>query len=119
MHTITQSFGLLWNALFLEAQAYAAMRDEESPIKKGLVILIILGLALAVAGIVGATLEWASGPSVDDLQETIWELNQQAPWWGDIESQPEAIEMFEEIWDQVWQIVRFTVPTPASSLSGL
>ena len=119
MQTISQSFGLLWNALFLESQAYAAMRDNKSPIKKGLIILIILGLALALAGIIGTTLEWASSPSLDAIRETIWEKYQQSPWWQFIEAEPQALNMFTQIWDQIWQVMGFIIPTPASSLSGL
>ena len=119
MQTISQSFGLLWNALFLESQAYAAMRDNKSPVKKGLIILIVLGLALALAGIIGTTLEWASNPSLDAIQETIWEMYQQSPWWQFIEAEPQALNTFEQIWTQIWQVMGFMIPTPVSSLSGL
>jgi hypothetical protein len=27
--------------------------------------------------------------------------------------------MFEQIWDQIWQVMGFMIPSPASSLSGL
>jgi hypothetical protein len=119
MQTITQSFGLLWNALFLDDQAYATMRDNKNPVRKGLVILIILGLAIALAGIIGTTLEWASGPSMDAIRETVWELYQQSPWWQFMEVEPEALEMFTQVWDQMWQIMGYVIPTPVSSLSAL
>jgi hypothetical protein len=118
MQAISQSFGLLWDALFLEDRAYVAMSENKSPITKGVVILIILGLALALAGFIGATLEWASSPSLDAIRETVYELNQQAPWWQFLEADPQSMQMFEQIWEQVWQFVGFMVPTPASSLTG-
>ncbi len=119
MQTITQSFGLLWDALFLDRRAYARMGEDESPAKKGLVILIVLGLALGVAGFIGATLEWASSPSLEAIKETVYEINTQAPWWQFMTQQPEALEFYNQIWEQVWQIVEIATPTPASSLSGL
>lgn len=119
MQTITHSFGLLWGAMFLENQAYAAMRDSKSPVKKGMIILIVLGLALALAGIIGTTLEWASSPALDAIRETIWEKYQQASWWQFIEAEPQALAMFEQIWDQIWQIMGYIIPTPASSVAGL
>ena len=119
MQTISQSFGLLWDALFLESQAYAAMRDNKSPIKRGLIILIVLGLALALAGIIGTSLEWASSPSVDDARETLLEMYQQRSWWQYVEAQPESLKIFEQVWEQVWQVMGFMIPTPVSSLSGL
>ncbi len=94
MQTITQSFGLLWGALFLENRAFAAMRDSKSPVKKGLIILIVLGLALALAGIIGTTLEWASSPTLNAIRETIWEKYQQSPWWQFIEAEPQALDSF-------------------------
>ena len=119
MQTISQSFGLLWDALFLESRAYATMSEGKSPVKKGLIILIILGLALGVAGFISATLEWASSPNLNAIKDTVYELYQQAPWWQFIEAEPEGMKMFEQIWEQVWQFVGILVPTPASSLSGL
>ena len=119
MQTISQSFGLLWDALFLETRAYAAMRDNKSPVKKGLIILIILGLALAVAGIIGTTLQWASSPPLDGIREIILENYQQSSWWQFIEAEPQAEAMFTQIWDQIWQIMGFVIPSPASSLSGI
>jgi hypothetical protein len=119
MRTITQSIGLLWHALFLDRQAYATLRDEESPVSRGLIILLILGLAIALAGIIGTTLEWATSPSLNDLKDAIWELNQQAPWWENIESEPQALAMFEQIWNQIWDFMGLVIPSPVSSLSGL
>lgn len=114
-----QTFSLLWSALFLESQAYATMRDEKSPVTRGLVILIVLGLALGLAGFIGATLEWASSPSLTAIKDTMFEQFQQAPWWQLMATQPEAAATFEQVWDQVWQIMGFIVPSPASSWSGL
>lgn len=119
MQAISQSFSLLWGALFLESQAYATMRDNKSPFKKGFIILIVLGLALALAGIISVTLEWASSPSLAAIQETVLEKYQQSFWWHFIEAEPQALNLFEQTWEQIWQILGFVFPTPASSLSGL
>jgi hypothetical protein len=42
MQTVSESLGLLWEALFLQPKPYAAMSDRENPVRKGLVILILL-----------------------------------------------------------------------------
>ncbi len=119
MQAITQSFGLLWNALFLDDRAYATMRDLENPVRKGLVILIVLGLVLGIAGIIGASLEWASSPSMEALRDTILENMQQGPFWPQIASSPQAEAAFLQIWNQIWDVMNFVIPTPVSSLSGL
>ena len=118
MQAISQSFSLLWNALFLEDQAYSTMSENKSPVRKGLVILIILGLALALAGFIGTTLKWASSPSLDAIRDTVYEINQQAPWWHFLEEDPGSMQRFKQIWDQIWQFVGYLVPTPTSSLTG-
>ena len=119
MQAITQSFGLLWNALFLDDRAYATMRDLESPVRKGLVLLIVLGLVLGVAGIIGASLEWASSPSMEALRETVLEKMQEGPFWSQIAANPQAEAMFLQIWNRIWDAMNFVNPSPVSSLSGL
>ena len=70
MHTITNTFTILWEALFLQAPAYISMRDDKKSVTRGLVLLIILGVAFAIAGFIGTTLDWASSPSLEAIQNT-------------------------------------------------
>ena len=41
------------------------------------------------------------------------------PWWQFIEAQPESMNIFQQVWDQVWQVMGFLIPSPASSLAGI
>jgi hypothetical protein len=45
MQAITKPFGLLWDALFLQREAYARMRDDDNPFVEGLFVLVVLGVA--------------------------------------------------------------------------
>lgn len=119
MQTITQSFSLLWRALFLDEDAYATMRDYARPVQRGLVTLLILGLAVAIAGVVGVTLEWAGSPSLSAIRETVTNMIQGTPWWPLLESNLQALQSFMQMWDTMWNVMGFAFPTPVSSLSGL
>lgn len=119
MQTITQSFSLLWHALFLDEDAYATMRDYARPVQRGLVILLLLGLAVGIAGVIGVTLEWASSPSLSAIREAVTAQIQATPWWPLLESNFQALQSFMQMWDTMWNIMGFAFPTPVSSLSGL
>ncbi len=119
MHAISRSFGMLWDALFLQTDAYERMRDDDNPFVEGLFLLVLLGLLLAVVGIVGTTLEWASSPPLAAIQQAVLSGLQKMQWYQDMERSPEFVTQFRAIWDQVWRIVGLTAPSPITSLTGI
>ena len=119
MQAISQSMRLLWDALFLQPEPYATLRDDKRPFMRGLTILLILGLLLGLVGVIGATLEWASSPNLADLQATVEAELQNMPWWSDMAQVPEAMEAFQQVWDTIWRFVGFFAPSPATSLAGI
>ncbi len=119
MHAISRSFGMLWDALFLQTDAYERMRDDDNPFVEGLFILVLLGLLLAVVGIVGTTLEWASSPPLAEIQQAVLSGLQQMRWYQDMEQSSEFVTQFRAIWDQVWRFVGMTAPSPITSLAGI
>jgi hypothetical protein len=113
--------GFLWDALFLQRRAYQAMADDDNPFVEGLFVLVVVGVLVALAGIVGTTLEWASSPNLNAIQEVVLRNLQGMPWWSQMEQAggAEATQMFQQIWDMNWQIVSVLTPSPASSLAGI
>ena len=99
MKTISQSMGLLWEALFLQPEPYGAMRDRQNPAGKGLVILIILGLVLALAAFVGSIFTWSSSPDIAVVQETVLRNLQQMSWWQLVEMDQQGEAMWFQNWD--------------------
>lgn len=117
MHAITHSFSLLWDALFLKREPYARMKADHNPFVEGLFILALLGVALGLLGIVGASLQWASSPSLAAVRDVIWTTLQQMPWFT--AQSPQSQTAFASTWDSVWKAIQPLLPTPANSLLGL
>ena len=118
MQTISESFGILWEALFLQPQPYAAIRDRKNPAGKGFVILIILALTVALVSYIGTLLTWATSPDLNAIQETVLKHLQTMSWWEMMSAQPQAQVVWLQIWDSVWQVMRLLIPSPTSGLMG-
>lgn len=119
MHAITKPFVLLWDALFLQRDAYARMRDDDNPFVEGLYVLAVLGVALGLVGVVGATLEWASSPNIAAIRDLILTNLQQMPWWQFMQQNPQAEAAWFQIWNGIWDAAQAMAPSPASSLLGI
>lgn len=119
MHAITKPFVLLWDALFLQRDAYARMRDDDNPFVEGLYVLAVLGVALGLVGVVGATLEWASSPNIAAIRDLILTNLQQMPWWQFMQQNPQAEAAWFQIWNGIWDAAQAMSPSPASSLLGI
>ncbi len=119
MQAITKPFGLLWDALFLQREAYARMRDDDNPFVEGLFVLVMLGVALGLVGIVGATLEWASSPNIGAIRDAVLANLQTMSWWQFVEQDPEMQATWFQIWNSIWDASAAVAPSPASSLLGL
>jgi hypothetical protein len=119
MQAITKPFGLLWDALFLQRSAYARMRDDDNPFVEGLFLLVVLGVAIALAGIVGATLEWASRPNVADIRDAVLPNLQQMSWWQFVQQNTQVEATWYRIWNAVWDAAGALAPSPAKALLGI
>jgi hypothetical protein len=119
MQAITKPFGLLWDALFLQREAYARMRDDDNPFVEGLFVLVVLGVTLGLAGIIGATLEWASSPNVAAIRDAVLANLQQMSWWQFVEQDPQVEAIWFQIWNGIWDASQAVAPSPARSLLGI
>ncbi|MEZ4767780.1 MAG: Yip1 family protein [Caldilineales bacterium] len=119
MQAITRSFGLLWDALFLQRDAYARMRDDDNPFVEGLFILVVLGVLLAVAGVIGTTLEWASSPNLDAVREVVLKNLQTMDWYQLMQQSPGGESSFLQVWNSIWNAFASLAPSPLRSLTGI
>ena len=96
---------LAWEALFLSEEPYAEMREDSNPVGRGLVLIALIGVAVALVGLVGTTLEWATSPNMADIQRTVLEGIQKMPFYQEMQSNPEFREQFQWQFDLQWQIM--------------
>ena len=95
---------LAWEALFLSEAPYAEMRDSSNTVPRGLAIIVMVGVAVALVGLVGTTLEWATTPNMRDVQQVVLEGIQQMDWYKELESNPEFRLQFPQQFDMGWRI---------------
>lgn len=95
---------LAWEALFLKEEPYGEMRDNPSPALRGLGFVALLALAVALAGLVGTALEWATTPNLEAIQQIVLEGLQQSPWYEEMETDPAFRKNFSRWYAWGWRI---------------
>jgi hypothetical protein len=91
-------------AFFLGEQAYAEMRQEPRSALKGLTIIALVGVVVALVGLIGTTLEWATTPKMSAVKATVLEGIQDMDWYRELRSDPEFRRQFEQWYDRGWQV---------------
>lgn len=99
------SIKLLWEALFLSEPAYAGAREQERPFLRGLLLVVLVALVVAFAGLVGEALHWATSPDTDAVVQTIRQGIERMPWYRELAGEPEFVEQFNESWEIAAQFI--------------
>jgi hypothetical protein len=113
----TLSVNLVLRALFLDGDAYDQLRDDDNPFIEGLFLVVIVAAGTAVLNLIGQFLAWASMPQMGAIKQVVGEALQRMPWWGAMAANPQALQMFQRIWDLNWQLFPrlFGAPDPGSA----
>lgn len=119
MDGIAGTLRLGWKALFLKEEAYEEMGADATPVVKGLILILIVGVAVALCALIGDVLEWATTPNLSELKDTIFFYMTQMPWFKLAAKQPEFVQMFQQIWDTNWGIVEALSPSPVGGLLNI
>ena len=121
MQHISRYAGLVAGALFLRTDTYEDMREARSPILDGLIIIVLVGVIVALAVLVGSALEWAATPNLAEIQEIVYEGITQMPWYQQtLEAMPDYDKSFRQWYDFGWTMGRtFGDSSPGSALGGL
>lgn len=119
MQSISSWTSLLGRALFLRSEAYEEMRQADSPVGKGLVIILIVGVVIALAGLVGTFLEWAATPDLKAVQEAVYAGLTQMPWYRDaLRASPDFAREFDRWFNWGWTLARWFGASSLSSAAG-
>ncbi len=95
---------MAWESLFLNEGTYAEMREGPSPALHGLGLVALIALAVALVGLVGTALEWATTPSMDAVRQVVLESIQEMPWYHDLQDDPEFQRQFRQWYELGWRI---------------
>ncbi len=116
-----ETIRLAWEALFLSETPYAEMREVSNPVPRGLMLVVLIAVAVALAGLVGTTMEWATTPNMADIQRIVLQGIQQMPWYQELESDPEFREMFQQQYEWGWSVFpqMFGAPSIGQAALGI
>ena len=112
---------LLVDGLLLRTPAYERMAEDKQPFLRGLILLILIGVIIALVGIVGTVLEWATTPDMGQIREAVRQGLMDMPWYKEMVAQtPEAAEGFKQGYEQWWQVFGGMLqPNVFGSLAGI
>ncbi len=104
--------GLCWNAFFLSETPYAKTCASSNPALRGLGTIVLVAVIVALVGLVGTTLEWATTPDMAEVQVTVLENLQNMPWYQELEHSARFREEFSRWYDLGWRIFPYLFDAP-------
>jgi hypothetical protein len=122
MDEIVGTLRLGWNALLFKEEAYEEMRTSTNPVTKGLILIVVIGLLIAVLNLIGTGLELASMPNLGEIKDKIYFYLQQMPWFEQAAGQgPEFKAQFDQWYNLGWDIFPrlFGAPDLAGAVAGI
>ncbi len=100
---------LLIGALFMRREAYEYQRDNKDSFARGLLLIVIIGVAVAIANVIGAALRYASSPNPDAVKNTVLTHLQAMPFYTQtIQPYPSLEQQWLLGYNQVWQYLGST-----------
>ncbi len=115
---ISRDLRLLWRGLFLEADAYDEAAESDNPIVEGLYLVVMVGVIVGLAALVGGVLDWATTPNMTQMKDTILDGMRNMPWFDMIRNNPQALQAFEQQYNFGWNIGDFLTPKPTNAISS-
>jgi hypothetical protein len=101
---VREQIGRIWElwlgAMFLKRETYAYERDQKNPFGNGLVYIAIIGVLVALAGILGAGLRYATLPSLEAIKNTVLTHLQAMPFYPMLDTA--TASAFDRGFDQTW-----------------
>lgn len=115
---------LLVQALLLNGAAYGAVRNDRSPFRRGLLVLLaILGI-VGLARLVGLGLGLLTAPQLGSIQQIVHDFLTGLPWYAQqVTLDPQFASQFElgqtAAWDAIRVLLGVPVPLVMGGLYGL
>lgn len=103
-----EHFWELWRgAMFLKREIYTYERDQKNPFGSGLLYIAVIGILIALAGILGAGLRYATLPNADAIKNVLLTNVEAMPFFStlDLNSQAQFERTANQLWSQVAPLV--------------
>jgi hypothetical protein len=111
---------MLWSGLFLDVDAYDEASDADNPFVEGLFIIVLIGILVALASIIGSILGWGITPDLAQIKALVHDGLVSMPWYQQfLQGNADAVRQFEHNYDLSWRIARFFAPNPSRALLSL
>jgi hypothetical protein len=93
----------LWTGgMFLQDEAFVYMRERRNPFASGLLYVVLLGVIVALANILGAVASYATSPSLDAVKNTVFVHLQAMPFYEQMV--PQTQRAFDSGFNQFWDV---------------
>ncbi len=106
---------LIWAALWFNEAAFAEVRDDPRPLRRGLVVVVVVLLVSAVAGAIGLGFDRLTSPAPHEVQQVVLDGIQQLQWYRELASGPggsEFEQQFTQSYNLWWRIFPLLSGTP-------
>lgn len=104
---------LAWHALLLRQDAFDELRDDASPITRGLIVMVVVLVIVGVVSAVGQVLGVLTSPNLADIQRVVLEGLQQMTWYRELELTPGFEAEFMRQYELGWQFFPMLFGAPS------
>ena len=110
---------LIGRGLFLEPDAYDEAADSDNAFVDGLFLVVIIGVVIAIAGVIGQAIGWAMTPDLGAIKQIVYEGMLRLPLFELMRENAIAFDQFKQNYEMGWQIAQFLNPSIGSIFAGL
>jgi hypothetical protein len=120
MQTVQDYLRLGVRGLLLDVAVYRQQREAPDALKRGMLLVMLIGLLVAVAALVGSLVESLASPPAEQVNQTIYEGLTTMPWYQETaEDVPGFEEEFRTQFDQTTDIIATLQGGIGSSAAGI
>ncbi|EFO80623.1 hypothetical protein OSCT_1563 [Oscillochloris trichoides DG-6] len=107
MGTVQQIINLGLEGLLLNPTAYRDQRDSPQGLRRGFMLVVLIGLLVGVASLIGDLGEYVTQPSAATISQAVYDGLREMPWYADLsETDPDFPNQFDQIFTQVTQSIQ-------------
>jgi hypothetical protein len=104
MQSVRSLFRLGLSGLLLDPQAYRDQRDSPQGLRRGLILIVLVGLLVGVAALIGDLGELVTQPRPETVAKTIYDGIRAMPWFADLSAADAQFPaQFNQLYTQISQ----------------